>query len=320
MTKSNGVDIITNNMSISEQKEYYNELRRQCLSLNNNQVKIGQDIIKRVYPLLRKYKIEPQGEENIPKDTNVLFVANHSNSHDIFTAYEVFSLLKRRGSVMVATDCLNPLTIQIFNISNATLLDRRNKSERNDSVLLQSKKLIDGYDGLIFGESTWNIHPTLPMHNIRNGSAKISLVAQVPVVPVIFEYIETNDMVTTESQLFDKCIIRFGKPIMIDYTTLSSQSENIKENMAMIRKQIWKDYGIVRESIDDIDPQMYINHTYAKKFKALGFTYDSKMEQEYLLFLNGEPRENEYTINENGEFVPGITEKKSKLRKLLNNY
>lgn len=315
MTKSDSINV--DNLAISEQKDYYDELRKQCLSLKNNQIRIGQDIIKRVYPYIRKYKIEIQSEENIPKDTGVLFVANHSNSHDIFTAYEVFSLLQRKGSVMVATDCLSPLTTQIFNISNATLLDRRNKCERSYSVLSLSKKIIEGNDGLVFGESTWNLHPTLPMHNIRNGAAKISLVTQVPIVPVIFEYIEVNDMVRKESELYDKCIIRFGKPIEVNYSILSNQSENIRENMSMIRKKIWEDYDIKKRTIEDVDPTMYINHTYSKKFKALGFTYDSMMEQQYLLFLNNESRENEYTINDNGEFVPGITERNSSLRRLL---
>lgn len=98
--------------------------------MSDNQLKIGQGIIKSVYPALRGYKLEFEGVENIPKDSNVLFIANHSNSHDIFTAYEVLSALQRKGSVMVATDCLTPVTTELFNISNATLLDRRKKDER----------------------------------------------------------------------------------------------------------------------------------------------------------------------------------------------
>lgn len=305
-------------LPISEKKQYYEDLRNKCILLKNSQVNFGQDLIKRVYPLIRNYKIEIQGEENIPMDSNVLFVANHSNSHDIFTAYEIFSMLQRRGSVMVATDCLNPITTQLFNISNATLLDRNSRNERSDSILHLSKKIIEGKDGLIFGEGTWNIHPTLQMHNIKNGAAKISIIAEVPIVPVIFEYIEKNEMVSLESELYDKCIIRFGHPIMINYSDLLSlQSNGIKENMSAIRRQIWNDYNIIKGNIRDIDPLMYVNHTYAKKFKSFGFTYDSRLEQEFLLFLGNELRENEYTIDEYGEFVPGITEKKSELRKLL---
>lgn len=308
---------MNNNMFISERKEYYEQLRKQCLDIKQYQSHVGQGLIKNIYPLMRKYQIDIQGEENIPKDSNVLFVANHSNSHDIFTAYEMFAFLERKGSVMVATDCLSPITTQIFNISNATLLDRRVQKERQESVLNISSKILNGNDGLIFGESTWNLHPTLLMHNIRNGASKISLITQTPIIPTIIEYLEKDEMVSSDSQLFDKCIIRFGKPISINYEdSLSRQSNMIKNEMENIRKQIWKDYGVSKLT-KDIDPFMYINHTYVKKFKAFGFTYDSEEEQKYLLFLNNELHENEYTINSSGQFVPGITEKKSEMRKLL---
>ena len=119
-------------------------------------------------------------------------------------------------------------------------------------------------------------------------------------------------------KLYKKCIIRFGKPIIIDLNEpLSIQSQKIKEAMSETRKQIWKEYGISRLAMSDVDPTLYVNHTYAKKFKALGFTYDSQEEQKYLLFLEGEKPENEYTINPNGEFEAGITEKNTKLRKIL---
>lgn len=305
-------------LSISQQKEYYEELKKQCLSLKNNQASFGQDLIKRIYPFLRGYKIEIQGEENIPRDTNVLFVANHSNSHDIFTAYEVLSLLQRKGSVMVATDCLNPITTQIFNISNATLLDRRIKEERTSSVMKMSSTILQGNDGLIFGEGTWNLHPTNVMHNIHNGSAKVSLISGVPIVPVIFEYLEVDDLVSSESKLFKKCIIRFGKPYYPDLSNeLSKQSNDIKQHLTKLRTGLWEDYDIKKDALENIDPTMYINHTYAKKFQALGFTYDSEKEQEFLLFLNDELKENEYTLNEQGILVPGITQKNNQKRKLL---
>lgn len=305
-------------LSISQQKEYYKKLREECLSMMDNQHCFGQDIIKVVYPFLRQYKFEIQGEENIPKDSNALFLVNHSNSHDIFTAYEILSLLKRRGSVMVATDCLNPLTTGLFNISNATLLDRRKKEERENSVLALSKKILSGNDGVIFGESTWNLHPTLPMHNIRKGAATISAISQVPIIPTIFEYIEEDGIFKTEGQLYKKCIIRFGKPVMINYgESFIAQSNQVREDLSAMRKQIWSDYGIIRETLGDVDPLVYINHTYLKKFKAFGFTYDSIKEQEFLLFLENELRANEYTIDSSGNLIPGVTEKNFELSKIL---
>lgn len=304
------------NYSVSERKEYFQHLRDYCLSIKDYQLQVGQELIHKVYPMFRNYKLGIEGDENIPKDSNCLFVVNHSNSHDIFTAYEVLSELGRTGSVMVATDCLNPITTSIFNISNATLLDRRIQSDRNDSVFKLSRKILDGNDGVIFGESTWNLHPVLPMHNIKQGVSKISAITQVPIIPTIFEYLETDDFVDKESNLIEKCVIRFGKPVMINYEDgFISQTNGIKQRMIEIRKGLWSDYNIDRNMISDVDPDLYVNHTYSKKFNAFGFTYDSRKEQEYLLFLDGEPNENEYHINSNGEFVPGITEKRKELRR-----
>ena len=306
------------NLSLSDKKDYYKRLREKCLLLKDKQLHVGQGLIKNFYPLFRGYKLELEGVENIPVDSNVLFLFNHSNSHDIFTAYEILSQLQRKGSVMVATDCLNPITTEIFNISNATLLDRRNKEERHNSIYTMSSKILSGNDGVIFGESTWNIHPTLIMHNIRRGVSAISAITQVPVIPTIVEYIEKDEFIKSESDLYKKCLIRFGKPIMIDYdSNLIAQTDIIKNSMIEIRNQIWRDYSIKRTSLSDIDPSIYINHTYIKKFKAFGFTYDSQKEQEYLLFLENEKKENEYTLDDNGNLIPGITEKNFELKKLL---
>ena len=46
----------------STQKEYYEYLRKLCLKIKNNQLKIGQNVIKTVYPFLRNYKIEIEGD------------------------------------------------------------------------------------------------------------------------------------------------------------------------------------------------------------------------------------------------------------------
>lgn len=281
-------------------------LKKLSMCVKHNQLCIGQDIIKIAYPFVRKYKIELQGIENVPKDSKVIFLCNHSNSHDIFTAYEMFSMLNRRGSVMVATDCLNPVTTGIFNISDATLLDRNNSYSRRSSVINMSSKIINGNDGLIFGEGTWNLHPVNLMQNIHKGASTISAITGVPIVPTIFEYVE-DGIKYGESKLYKKCIIRFGRPIVIDPNNdLIFQTNGMKQEMESIRRKLKSEYGTYIKELKDVDPEVYILRTYLKKFDAFGFTFDSKKEQEFLLFLNGESKENEYTL-EKGEFVPGIT-------------
>lgn len=296
-------------------KEYYLNLREKCLLLKNRQLNCGQSLIEYVYPFIRNYKLEIEGEENIPVDTNVLFLVNHSNSHDAFTAFEVLSKLGRNVSILAGKDCLSPAVRELFSISNATLLDRRVKEDRESSILRLSNKILSGSDGLIFGESTWNLHPTKAMHNIRTGISQVSLITGVPVIPTVFEYVEEKGLFRTEGELYKKCVVRFGKPIMLDYNAnLINETNNLKDEMVNLRMSTWNDYGISKDSVNPIE---YINHTYLKKFKAFGFTYDSKSEQEYILYLNGEKKENEYTIDDNGNFVAGITPKNFELNKVL---
>ena len=153
---------------------------------------------------------------------------------------------------------------------------------------------------------------------IRKGAAMISAITQVPIIPTIFEYIEEDGVFDTESELYKKCLIRFGKPVVISYNqTLMGQTNEIRYEMIDIRKQIWRDYDIRKDFIYDVDPLIYVNHTYLKKFKAFGFTYDSQREQEFLLFLENEMRANEYTIDIEGNFQPGITQKDFELNKIL---
>lgn len=70
-----------------------------------------------------------------------------------------------------------------------------------------------------------------------------------------------------------------------------------------MRRNVWKEFGIQKEQLSDIDKEVYLNHLYLKKYKALGFRYDSEMESRFLL-----NHENEYCVNQDGEFVPGIVE------------
>lgn len=313
----------------SEKKAYYSKLKDYCLGLKDYQLHFGQDLIHHAYPMLEKYKlinfeIEIEGEENIPKDTPAIFVVNHSNSHDIFTMYEALSRLGRKASAMVATDCLNPITTAIFSASNATTLDRRIKESRESAVFRMAHKAYFGYDLVICGESTWNLHPTKLMHNIKKGPVKIQAITQFPVLPTIMEYIEVDDYVQKEQDLYIKCVIRFGKAREPDYEeSMSNQAQQITEAMAVMRKNIWENNNIKRESLDDVDPIRYILGTVLKKNTPF-FKYDSAKEFLYLFFKDGEPRENEYYINDSGVLVPGITKKDdqiiSKILRRRSNY
>lgn len=305
------------NLSIKEKIEYFNMLKNYCIDNKvSNRNYIVDSFVAKISPYLRSYDYEFIGKENIPKDGKGLFVCNHSNSHDFFTAHDVFDKLGTNVSVFAASDDLGLATRFVFNSCNAVLIDRNSRESINKGIIKFSSNLIAGIPGVIFGEATWNLHPYKPMQQIKIGSTKISAITELPIIPTIFEYVEYPKICSKENQLYSKCIINFGKPIkVLREENLIKQTNNIQTILEKMRLSLWKEIGTERTSILDVNKEIYLNHTYLKKYGAFGYTYDSLEESKYLFSNNKQPVENEFCINEKGEFGPGITKKVKRLKR-----
>lgn len=305
------------NMSVDEKISYYQELRNYCERLSKNKRKkmsCGQQMISKFYnSRFYKNRVRIIGIGNLPYPTPVLFVCNHSNSHDIFTMYSILEKLGIPSSVMVATDCLNPLSIAAFASADSTFLDRNDKISANNSIYELSSKILAGKSGVIFGESTWNLHPIKPMQNLKIGGAKIAAITGAAVVPTVLEYIEKPYFCDNEMEMYEKIVVSFGEPQYIGFgDDLSHNTELIQKSMEEMRRAIWEENSVCRTCLDDIIPELYINHLYLKKFLAFGFKYDSLKENAFLRADAFGVVENEYCFNEKNEFVPGITHQYTK--------
>lgn len=297
----------------TSKKEYFDRLREYSKNLKRDDYgkEISKKLISKIAPMLRTYDLDIIGRENIPSEASAVFICNHSNSHDFFTTQEVFSELGRKVTPFGADDCLNFFTLQLFKAGDVTLINRDDKQSAIDGMLRFSKKIIDGKDGVIFGESTWNLHPIKPMQPIKVGGTQTALIADTVVVPTIFEYVEVPDVVSKEKELYKRCIVSFGKPIVVKATDdLFAKTMEIQKVLEKMRIELWEKLNIKRRSLDDINKEVYLNHTYLKKFEALGFEYDSEHEFQYLLKDKNGQYENEFHLDENGNFVPGITHKR----------
>ena len=295
-----------------EREKYFDSIRDHCKDRHVHKTTNDSimNFIGRIAPHFRNFEIEVNGQENIPDDT-VVFLCNHSNSHDFFTIREIFYKLNKRVTPLGAWDGLNFLSRSMFKLGDVTLIKRNDSKSKKDGILDFCSKILNGKNGLVFGEATWNLHPVKPMMDVKAGIAEIALVTGKAVVPTIFEYVETDDVCKKESELYKKCIVLFGKPITISSDKgLFEQTGYLQNIMETMRKDIWKQEGINKNDLTPEYIRRYVNHTYLKKFKALGFTYDSKWESSYLL-RKGNTIENEYYIDAHGQFVPGIIEKKT---------
>ena len=289
-----------------DRKKYYLMLRDYCESLGTHSTKVTgvQKIISKLAPNMREFDIEVRGEENLKYD-GAIILSNHSNSHDVFVDMEVFSAFQLPATYFAEKKGLSVIERKLFEGARATMIDRLDKESSNIGLYDFTGKMMNGDNGIICGESTWNLHPTRPMQRIKPGATKVGAISGKPIIPEIKEYIEVPYLCEKEKDMFKKCVIVFGKPIYIrSDASLIQQTAMLQGIMEEMRRALWKEFGIKRDSLSDIDPQLYVNHTGLKVYGGKGqFDYDR--EKKCLSVARGEEPEFMYTIDEEGNFVPG---------------
>ena len=297
-------------LGVDERLEYYKNLRKY---VTENQTdahfyNFMRSIYYRITPMMRKYPVDKTcifGEENVPKDSPCVFLLNHSNSHDFYSGLEFIHMLGKNPVILAGSDCLTPVQQQLFKMGKSVLIDRKSESDcsKGDAKLVAN--VLHGDDLVIFGEATWNLHPTEPMLPIHIGAVLTAAKANIPIVPGIIEYVEKPEICKKESELYKKVIVRFGKPIdeVVKKDPIATCNQ-VQKEMEEMRREIWCGEGIKKLKLSDIDPEIYINHTHLKKNSPL-FTLDADYEAQFIRTTNGKPTENEH-VNQNGVLVPKI--------------
>ena len=295
-------------MSSLERKLYFEDLYTICKGRkpkkNTNHLVIKT--LGKIIPILRNFEIEIEGQDNIPTGKSAIFICNHSNTHDAFIAREVFNRFKKDVTTLVAWDGLNWMSRLIFRLCDCTLIKRDNAESKENGMLDFCSKVISGKNGFIFGEATWNLHPVKPMQNIKAGVTEAALITDAVIIPTIFEYVEVDWLCKKEKELYTKCVVSFGRPYSVSTDKgLFEQTNQLQNIMESMRKSIWEREGVKRVELSDVNIERYINHTYLKKFKAFGFKYDTNLESRFLL-RKGQSIENEYIVDFQGRFTPGV--------------
>lgn len=153
-----------------------------------------------------------KGEENVPRDTAVLYVGNHRSYFDIILTY----VRVPRPTGYVAK--LEMKKIPLLNVwmyhLHCLFLDRNNIKEGLKTILKGVEKAKSGISICIFPEGTRNRtdQDFLPFHE---GSFKIAEKADVPVVPITL--VGTGGILEDHMPFIRKqtVIIEYGKPIEI---------------------------------------------------------------------------------------------------------
>ena len=167
-------------------------------------------------------------------------MCNHFNSHDVVLANEVLTAIEKPASIFLSREGLSPIVVNLFKKAGSTIIDRSDKNSSLEGITDMAQKIYNGRFGVIFGESTWNLHPTKPMLDLRIGGAKIAAIAGKPLVPTIFEYFEADKVLSSEKELYDLCVVKFGRPIeIVEEESLVDQTREIQRTMEESRIELW---------------------------------------------------------------------------------
>ena len=157
-------------------------------------------------------KVIVLGEENVPKDTAVLYVGNHRSYFDIILTY----VRVPRPTGYVAK--IEMLKIPLLNIwmkyLHCLFLDRNDLKQGLKTILAGVEKVKNGISIAIFPEGTRNKVPDtfLPFHD---GSFKIAEKGDVPVIPITL--VGTGAIFEDHIPKLKKAtvVISYGEPIHI---------------------------------------------------------------------------------------------------------
>ena len=125
-------------------------------------------------------KLVVDGEENIPDDTAVLYVGNHSSYYDILCSY----VATGRGMGFFAKKEMEkiPCLAHWMRFINCLFLDRKNIKAGLATMNEGTQLLKDGFSIAIFPEGTRNQDED--PHEFKEGSLRPALKAKVPVIPM----------------------------------------------------------------------------------------------------------------------------------------
>lgn len=167
----------------------------------------------RVVLFLSGVKVTVIGEENVPKDTPVLYIGNHHSIFDVVVTYVRVPGLT--GFVAKKEIQKIPLLRTWMRYLNCLFLDRKDLKAGARMILDAVQKIKNGVSIFIFPEGTRskNEAETLPFHE---GSFKIATKSKCPIVPVILT--NTNRIFEDHLPWIKKThvTLEYCKPIILD--------------------------------------------------------------------------------------------------------
>ena len=188
-------------------------------------------------------KVTVIGEENVPKDTPVLYIGNHRSYFDILLTYSRCPI--RTGYVAKKELEKIPLLSTWMRYLHCLFLDRKDIKQGLKTILTAIDKVKSGISICIFPEGTRNKNADetdmLPFHD---GSFKIATRAKSPIIPVAISNSANIWEANFPKMSPTHVVIEYGKPIIpseLDRNTqrhLGAYTQSIIKEMLIKNKEL----------------------------------------------------------------------------------
>ena len=197
----------------------------------------------RVCLFLSGVKITVRGEENVPKDTPVLYIGNHRSYFDILITY--VRVPRPTGYIAKKEMLRYPLLVNWMKNLHCLFLDRKDIKKGLKTILTAIEKIKSGISICIFPEGTRNKNKDelelLPFHE---GSFKIASKSGCAIIPMAMnntaEIFEAHMPKIKSTHV----VLEYGKPIYVkelskeDQRHLGTYTQNIIYEMLEKNKSL----------------------------------------------------------------------------------
>lgn len=177
-------------------------------------------------------KVTVIGEENVPKDSPVLYIGNHRSYFDILLTYSRCPI--RTGYVAKKEMEKIPLLSNWMKYLHCLFLDRKDIKQGLKTILTAIEKVKSGISICIFPEGTRNkAEDETEMLEFHEGSFKIASKSGCPIIPVSMN--NTAEIFEAHFPRIKSChvVVEYGKPIYVkeldknDQKHLGTYTQNI---------------------------------------------------------------------------------------------